>query len=130
MNLSGIPLYLLGGPGFCLYDIDSEEPLMTGKINPIGFYIKYCPIQHWSGYGTMKYMVKELVDLMMERRKTNSQIYIYFNHFALSRGLVLAGNPYVFGRVVRIDLSGYLRRHMQNYIPQHIYVKSTYDLLS
>ena len=68
----------------------------------------------------MKYVVKELVDIRMERRKTNSQFCILFNHFELSRGLVLAGNHYVLGGAVRIDLSVYLLKHMQNYIPTHL----------
>ena len=68
----------------------------------------------------MKYVVKEWVGIRMERMKTNNQFCILFNHFALSRGLVLAGNHYVLGSVVHLDLRGYLLRHMQNYIPTHV----------
>ena len=68
----------------------------------------------------MKYVVKELVDIRIKRRKTNSQFCMLFNHFALIRGLVLVGNNYFLGGVVRLDLSGYLLRHMQIYIPTHV----------
>ena len=70
----------------------------------------------------MKLIVRELVDLRMGRRKSHGQFCILFNHFTLStsRGLVLAGNHYVLGGVVHLDLSVYLLRHMQNYIPTHV----------
>ena len=69
----------------------------------------------------MKYMVRELVDLRITKRKSHGQFCILFNHFALNRGLVLAGNHYVLGSVVHLDLSGYLLKHMQNSIPTHVY---------
>ena len=36
-----ILMYLLASPGFCLYGMDSGEPIMTAKINHIGSQIKY-----------------------------------------------------------------------------------------
>jgi len=67
-------------------------------------------------------MVRELFDLRMGRRKPHGQFCILFNHFALSRGLVLAGNHYVLGGVVHLDLSGYLLRHMHNFIPKSAFM--------
>ena len=70
----------------------------------------------------MKFIVRELVELRMWRRKSHGQFCILFNHFALSGGLVLAGNHCVFGDVVHIDLSEHLLRNMQNYIPKSTFV--------
>ena len=70
----------------------------------------------------MKFVVRELVELRMWRRKSHGQFYILVNHFTLSGGLVLAGNHCVFGDVVHIDLSEHLLRNMQNYIPKSTFM--------
>ena len=70
----------------------------------------------------MKFIVRELVELRMWRRKSHGQFCILFNHFALSGDLVLAGNDCVFGGVVHIDLSEHLLMNMQNYIPKNAFV--------
>ena len=70
----------------------------------------------------MKFIVRELVELRMWRRKSHGQFCILFNHFALSGGLVLAGNHCGLGDVVHIDLSEHLLRNMQNYIPKSTFV--------
>ena len=70
----------------------------------------------------MKFIVRELVELRMWRRKSHGQFCILFNHIALSGGLVLAGNHCVLGGVVHIDLSEHLLRNMQNYIPKSAFV--------
>jgi hypothetical protein len=70
----------------------------------------------------MKFIVRELVELRMWRRKSHGQFYILFNHFLLSEGLVLAGNHCVFGGVVHIDLREHLLRSMQNYTPKITFV--------
>ena len=70
----------------------------------------------------MKFIVRELVELRMWRRKSHGQFCILFNHFALSGGLVLAGDYCVFWDGVHIDLSEHLLRNMQNYIPKSAFV--------
>ena len=70
----------------------------------------------------MKFIIRELVELRMWRRKSHGQFCILFNHIAPSGGLVLVGNHCVFGGVVHIDLSEHLLRNMQNYIPKSAFV--------
>ena len=70
----------------------------------------------------MKFIVRELVELRMWRRKSHGQFYILFNHCPLNEGLVLAGNHCVFGGVVHINLREHFLRKMQNYIPKSAFV--------